>query len=223
MALVAAALEAHELYRFYHVGDDETFALRGVSLDVQAGEFVAIVGPSGSGKSTLISCLAGLDDPDGGWVAVAGQRITRRPQSERDRIRARHIGILLQSGNLLDHLTVQGNLEAVLQFSGRSSRSQATESALSSVGVAGRAGAYPDQLSGGELARASFAVAVVNEPAVLLLDEPTGEVDAANEAIVLQLVAERTKQGCASVIVTHSEAVASAADRVLHLVDGRLQ
>jgi putative ABC transport system ATP-binding protein len=220
---VAAALEAHELYRFYHVGDDETFALRGVSLEVQAGEFVAIVGPSGSGKSTLISCLAGLDDPDGGWVAVAGQRITRRPQAERDRMRARYIGILLQAGNLLDHLTVQGNLEAVLHFSGRSSRSQATESALSSVGVAGRAGAYPDQLSGGELARASFAVAVVNEPAVLLLDEPTGEVDAANEAIVLQLVAERTKQGCASVIVTHSEAVASAADRVLHLVDGRLE
>jgi putative ABC transport system ATP-binding protein len=220
---VTAALEAHELYRFYHVGDDETFALRGVSLDVQAGEFVAIVGPSGSGKSTLISCLAGLDDPDGGWVAVAGQRITRRPQAERDRIRARHIGIVLQAGNLLDHLTVQGNLEAVLQFSGGSSRSQATESALSAVGVAGRAGAYPDQLSGGELARASFAVAVVNEPAVLLLDEPTGEVDAANEAIVLQLVAERTKRGCASVIVTHSEAVASAADRVLHLVDGRLE
>jgi putative ABC transport system ATP-binding protein len=219
---VAAALEACELYRFYHVGDDETFALRGVSLTVEAGEFVAIIGPSGSGKSTLISCLAGLDDPDGGWVAVAGERMTRRPQAERDRIRARHIGILLQNGNLLDHLTVQGNLEAVRSFSGHSSKA-ATEAALSSVGVAGRARAYPDQLSGGELARASFAVAVVNEPAVLLLDEPTGEVDTANEAIVLQLVTERVKQGCASVIVTHSEAVASAADRVLHLVDGRLE
>lgn len=219
---MSPALEAHELYRFYHVGDDETFALRGVSFDVQAGEFVAVVGPSGSGKSTLISCLTGLDDPDGGWVAVAGERMTRRPQSDRDRIRSRYIGILLQSGNLLDHLTVRDNLEAVRTFTGPSSKA-AVEEALNSVGIAARASAYPDQLSGGELARASFAVAVANDPAVLLLDEPTGEVDAANEEIVLQLIAGRTKQGCASVIVTHSEAVASAADRVLRLVDGRLK
>src|SRR5439155_10626107 len=102
----------HELYRFYHTGDDETFALRGVSLSVAEGETVAVMGPSGSGKSTLLSCLAGLDDPDGGYVTVAGQRITRRPESVRAAMRARWIGILLQFANSLEHLTVLDNVRA---------------------------------------------------------------------------------------------------------------
>src|SRR5215471_13039756 len=105
-------LHAKELYRFFHAGDDETFALRGVSLTVQAGEMVAVVGPSGSGKSTLLACLAGLDEPDGGHVLIAGQRITRRHEATRAALRARWIGILLQSGNLLEHLSVTQNIEA---------------------------------------------------------------------------------------------------------------
>src|SRR5439155_16852564 len=104
-----AVLEANDLYRFYHAGDDETFALRGVSLTVATGEILAVVGPSGSGKSTLLACLAGLDEPDGGSVSVAGARITRRPEAQRAGLRARWIGILQQSGNLLDHLSVENN------------------------------------------------------------------------------------------------------------------
>jgi putative ABC transport system ATP-binding protein len=220
---IAACLEAHDLYRFYHASEDETLALRGVSLSVFPGETVAIVGPSGSGKSTLINCLAGLDEPDAGWVGVMGERMTRRPEAERAALRARHVGILVQSGNLLDHLCVADNLKLAICLAGGRRRRVDVEAALSAVGLAARAHALPAQLSGGELARAGLALALINEPAVLLADEPTGEVDAANEAHLLELLGERARNGGANLIVTHSQAVAAAADRVLRLVDGRLE
>jgi putative ABC transport system ATP-binding protein len=219
---VAACLEAHDLYRFYHASEDETLALRGVSLSVFPGETVAIVGPSGSGKSTLINCLAGLDEPDAGWVGVMGERMTRRPEADRAALRARCVGILVQSGNLLDHLRVADNLKLAICLAGGRKRRVDVEAALSAVGLAARAHALPAQLSGGELARAGLALALINEPAVLLADEPTGEVDVANEAHLLELLGERARNGGANLIVTHSQAVASAADRVLRLVDGRL-
>jgi putative ABC transport system ATP-binding protein len=219
--LAQPALEAHDLYRFYHAGEDETLALRGVSFTVQPGEIVAIVGPSGSGKSTLLNCLAGLDEPDGGWVAVGGKRLTRRTEEERAALRGRSIGVLLQSGNLLDHLTVRDNLMLAMRLAGRGRGERATE-LLERVGIAGRQHALPAQLSGGELARAGLALALVNDPAVLLADEPTGEVDAANERRLLQLLAERAGWGGATVVVTHSAAVANAAHRTLVLKDGRL-
>ncbi len=217
-----ARLQAHELYRFYHAGEDETLALRGVSLSLLPGETVAIVGPSGSGKSTLINCLAGLDEPDGGWVEVMGQRMTRRPEAMRSRLRAQHIGILLQSGNLFEHLTIDDNL-ALAQFLAGTQRTPRANAALAAVGVASRARAMPAQLSGGELARAGLALATVNQPAILVADEPTGEVDSASEAVVLELFRERARNGGANLVVTHSDAVAAMADRVLRLVDGRLQ
>jgi putative ABC transport system ATP-binding protein len=217
-----AALEAHDLYRFYHAGEDETLALRGVSLAIAPGETVAIIGPSGSGKSTLLACLAGLDEPDGGWVAIAGERLTRRPQAERARMRSRRIGVLRQAGNLLDQLTITQNLMVVMELAGDSDRERAL-AALASVGIAHRADALPSQLSGGELARAGLAVALINDPAILLADEPTGEVDAVNEEMLLDLLAERAAEGGAALIVTHSPAVAAVCDRVLHLVDGRLR
>src|SRR5258708_7430598 len=110
MVGVTSTLDAHDLYRFYHAGDDETLALRGVSLAVEAGELVAITGPSGSGKTTLLACLAGLDEPDGGMVRIAGKPLSRRSEQERTRLRARSIGMLFQSVNLIQHLTVTGNV-----------------------------------------------------------------------------------------------------------------
>jgi len=219
---IAACLEAHDLYRFYHASEDETLALRGVSLSLSPGETVAVVGPSGSGKSTLINCLAGLDEPDAGWVGVMGERMTRRPEADRAALRARHVGILVQSGNLLDHLCVADNLKLATCLAGGRKRRVDVAAALSAVGLAARAQALPAQLSGGELARAGLALALINEPAVLLADEPTGEVDAANEAHLLKLLGDRAREGGANLIVTHSQAVATAADRVLRLVDGRL-
>jgi putative ABC transport system ATP-binding protein len=214
-------LEAQELYRFFHAGDDETFALRGVSMQVSPGEMVAIVGPSGSGKSTLLSCLAGLDEPDGGYVRVAGHRITRRPEARRAEIRSRTIGVLLQSGNLLEHLTVAQNITAA-QALAREADASSVETLLSGVGLAERVHARPATLSGGEAARAGLAVALANDPPLLLADEPTGEVDHANETLLLDLLRARADAGHAVVLVTHSDRAAGVADRTIHLHDGRI-
>jgi putative ABC transport system ATP-binding protein len=217
----ARVLEAHDLYRFYHAGDDETFALRGVNLSVASGEIVAVVGPSGSGKSTLLSCLAGLDEPDGGHVTVAGARITRRPEALRASLRARWIGVLSQSGNLLDHLTVRQNI-LITQSLARGSDGPAPDDLLAEVGLSDRASARPSTLSGGEAARAGLAVALANDPPILLADEPTGEVDERNERLLLDLLRQRASLGAAIVLVTHSGRAADAADRIIGLEDGRL-
>ena len=219
----AAVLEASDLYRFYHAGDDETFALRGVSLTVNTGEILAVVGPSGSGKSTLLACLAGLDEPDGGSVSVAGARITRRPEAQRADLRARWIGVLQQSGNLLDHLSVANNVRAARALVRSTDQPQASiASLLADVGLAERAHARPATLSGGEAARAGLAVALANDPPLLLADEPTGEVDEVNEQLILDILRRRADAGQAVVIVTHSARAAVEADRTVHLNDGRI-
>jgi len=211
------AVEARGLYRFFHAGDEETLALKGVSLQVGPGELVAIVGPSGSGKSTLLACLAGLDEPDGGTVWVVGERLSHRPEAERAAARARRIGLLFQSGNLLEHLTVEQNITLAQRVAGRPA---AAAGLLEAVALAGRARAWPAALSGGEAARAGLAVALANDPAIVLADEPTGELDAANEQRVLALLTERADAGGAVVVVSHSPAVAAVADRTIRLHDG---
>jgi putative ABC transport system ATP-binding protein len=238
---MGVVLQARDLYRFYHTGPQETFALRGVSLELRAGEVVAIVGPSGSGKSTLLGCLAGLEDPDGGAVTVNGERISRVAEPVRAAIRGRRIGVLLQSGNLLAHLRVRDNIRAA-QWLGRGGPARSVgerretpagpggtsvarttaDELLGRVGLAHRASAWPTELSGGEAARAGLAVALANDPPVLLADEPTGETDATNETAILALIRERADAGGAVLVVTHSRRVAAAADRTLRLIDGRL-
>src|SRR6266567_4085804 len=196
-------LEATELYRFFHTGDDAVVALRGVGITLDAGEFTALRGPSGSGKSTLLACLAGIDEPDGGTVLVLGERMTRRPEPERARLRARHLGMLMQSGNLFEHLTVWGNIRLQMQISGRD-RPDEVDGLLSSLGLDGLAGVLPTQLSGGEAARAGLAVALAAKPSILLCDEPTAEVDAATEQRVIDHFVEICRGGTAVLIVTHS-------------------
>ncbi|MFN2604134.1 MAG: ABC transporter ATP-binding protein [Gemmatimonadaceae bacterium] len=215
------AIEARELYRFYHVDDVETQALRGVTMEVNPGETVAVVGPSGSGKSTLMACLAGLDDPDGGFVYVNGERLTRRDERTRTKMRAQLIGLLLQSGNLFDHLTVDQNVGLNMHFAGQHDPSRVSE-VLELVGISARRHAYPTQLSGGEASRAGLAVAVAPRPPVLLADEPTGEVDSATEERILAIFDDHRKNGGASVIVSHSEAIARRADRIVRLQDGKV-
>ena len=221
MTMDRPAIEARELYRFYHIGDDETQALRGVSLSVQPKEIVAVVGPSGSGKSTLIACLAGLDEPDGGFVYVNGERLSRRDEKARTSLRSRQIGILLQSGNLFDHLTVDQNVRLKMQLAGQRESSRVGE-VLEMVGISKRRHAYPTQLSGGEASRAGLAVALAPRPPILIADEPTGEVDAETEQLILDAFHEHRQAGGAILIVTHSDAIAAKADRVVHLQDGKI-
>ncbi|MFH9983837.1 ABC transporter ATP-binding protein [Streptomyces sp. NPDC017179] len=213
------ALTARDLYRFFRAGEEETLALRGVSLRVAHGETVAVVGPSGAGKSTLLSCLAGLDEPSGGEVHVDGVRISHRSETERARLRARHIGALLQTRNLLPHLSVRDNVR-LAQGALRGRPATSAERLLDQVGLEKRRHALPRQLSGGELARAGLAVALANSPAVLLADEPTGELDGGTEQLVLQMLRDRAKDGCAVLIVTHSAEAVRIADRVIRLDDG---
>ena len=216
------ALEAVDLYRFYHAGDTEILALRGVSLELTPSSMTAIVGPSGSGKSTLIACLAGLDEPDGGHVSVRGARMSRRPESERAALRAGTIGILLQSDNLFAHLNVDDNVRVAQLLGRRKDDVPARSALLEAVDLVGTQRRYPATLSGGEAARAGLAVALAAEPAILLADEPTGEVDAENEAAILRMLRARRDAGMAILVATHSDVLACAADRVLRLRDGRL-
>jgi putative ABC transport system ATP-binding protein len=258
MAMTDTGLRADRVYRFYRAGDEETLAVQGVTLDLVAGELVALCGPSGSGKSTLMSCLAGIEEPSGGTVWVAGERMSGRTEAERARIRARRVGAMSQTGNLFGHLTVLGNLRLAQSLvrgrgvarrrqppEGHSAASSAAGTAqepgadsptasadrtnlpdpaelLDELGISARAHAWPDQLSGGELARASLAVALANRPGVLLADEPTGELDEASEVRLLSLLRRRAESGAAVLVASHSRAVARAADRVLYLEDGHL-
>lgn len=215
------ALEAHEIYRFFHVGDDETAALRGVSLRLSRGETVAIVGPSGSGKSTLLACLTGLDEPDGGYVEVAGTRLSRRPETERAGLRAAHFGILLQAGNLFPHLTVQQNIRLQMLLAGKPDRRRVSE-LLDSLGLLARADAFPTELSGGETARAGLGVALAADPPILVADEPTAEIDRFAETQLIDHFETRRRKGLATLIATHSDALARHADRIVRLRDGKV-
>jgi putative ABC transport system ATP-binding protein len=216
-----SVLEAFDIYRFYHAAEEETLALRGVSLQVNAGESLAIQGPSGSGKSTLLACLSGIDEPDGGYVSVLGERITRRPEAVRAKMRARTIGILLQSGNLVEHLSIEDNIELQMALAGRPNAPYRNE-LIERVGLAHRRHARPEHISGGEAARAGLAVALAAKPKVLLADEPTGEVDRETERRILELLDAYLEKGGAILVVTHSSVLAAWADRTVRLCDGRI-
>ncbi|MDX6671876.1 MAG: putative transport system ATP-binding protein [Solirubrobacteraceae bacterium] len=220
---MSAPLEAESLYRFFHAGDDETLALQGVSLRVDRGEVVSVTGPSGSGKSTLLSCLAGLDEPDGGMVRVDGERLTRRTEEERARLRGHAIGVLFQQSNLVNHLSVTDNFAVAQRLGGRTTDAAWRTEVLERCGISARAHARPAQLSGGELARAGLAVALANDPSVVLADEPTAEVDQDTATRVLELLRERAAAGAAVLVVTHSPAVSRVADREIALRDGRVE
>jgi putative ABC transport system ATP-binding protein len=212
-------LRAENVYRFYRSGDEETLAVRGVSLSLFPGELVCLAGPSGSGKSTLLACLAGTDEPSGGTVWVADHRMSGRTEAARAGLRSRYLGTMSQSGDLLAHLTLRDNLRLVRRIGGH--RGHAPD-LLDELGIEARAAAWPHQLSGGELARAALAVALANEPPVLLADEPTSELDAGTEQRLLALLRRRAEAGCAVLVASHSAAVRRVADRVLVLDDGAL-
>jgi putative ABC transport system ATP-binding protein len=200
--------------------------LRGLDLTVGSGEFVAILGESGSGKSTLLNLIAGLDRPDEGEVAIGGLPLSALDDDARTEIRRRQLGFVFQAFHILPHLSAGQNVELPLVLTGvpAAARRQRCLAMLAAVGLADRAGSLPRELSGGELQRVAVARALVHNPALVLADEPTGNLDPDTAAVVLALLARQVReQGAAGVLVTHSGAAAACADRVLRLKDGRLQ
>lgn len=216
-----AVLEATGLHRFFRRGGEEVAALRDVSVTLMPGDTVAVVGPSGSGKSTLLNLLAGLDDPDGGSVVVAGERLSHESPTGQARLRSRLIGVLTQASGLVEHLDVLGNLRLAASFRPGRHRDSELRDILEAVLLADRAHSRPSTLSGGETARANLAVALSGGPRLLLADEPTAEVSTEEEAVLLDLLRTLQPEDGATLLVTHSAAVAGAADRVLHLRDGK--
>jgi putative ABC transport system ATP-binding protein len=218
----APVLEAVGLHRFFRRAGEEVAALKDVSLSLRPGETVAVVGPSGSGKSTLLNLMAGLDDPDGGFVRVDGHPLSHEPTTRQARLRGELIGVLTQSSGLVEHLDVLGNLKLAASYRHTPTSTDDLLALLEGTLLVDRAAARPSTLSGGETARANLAVALAGGPLLLLADEPTAEVSRQEETTLLELLRTHQPEDGATVIVTHSAAVAAAADRVLQLLDGRM-
>jgi ABC-type lipoprotein export system ATPase subunit len=205
-------------------GREEVAALAGVSLEVEKGEFVALVGPSGSGKSTLLHLAGGLDQPDAGRVLLGERDLSVLSAGERATIRRREVGFVFQFFHLIPTLTVAENVELPLLLDGVRGRRGHVRVLLERMGLGGRAEHLPGELSGGEMQRAAIARALVAEPELILADEPTGNLDSATGRTILDVLAEHVSDaGAALLMVTHDETAAAAAGRVLHLRDGQLE
>jgi putative ABC transport system ATP-binding protein len=218
-----ALIEARGLVKHYVAGS-VTAALRGVSLTVQPGEFVAIMGPSGCGKSTLLHMLGGLDRPTEGEVHLRGQRIDNLNEAKRAVLRRNDIGFVFQFFNLIGNFTVADNVDMPALLTGLSKHETAQRRAtlLKELGIADKADKIPAQLSGGERQRVALARALINRPAVLLADEPTGNLDTANTRDVLALLTRYHAAGQTIVMVTHDPDVAGIADRIVTMRDGQI-
>jgi len=224
MDTTAPMLSLTGVRKVFYTDEVETHALDNINLAIRDGEYVAIAGPSGCGKSTLLSILGLLDTPSEGRYALNGQMVEGLTLAERARVRNREIGFIFQSFNLIGDLTVLENVELPLTYRGMrpaERRTRATE-ALERVGMAHRARHLPSQLSGGQQQRVAVARAVAGEPAILLADEPTGNLDSKNGEAVMELLAELHQGGATICMVTHDARYASHAERSIHLFDGRV-
>lgn len=219
-----ALIEVQRVTKVYRLGDNEVRALDRVSTTIEAGEFVAIIGPSGSGKSTLMHILGCLDTPTEGAVILDGVTVTSASTRDLPAIRNQKIGFVFQSFNLLPKLDIQQNVELPLVYSGIAGKERAARAAaaLEAVGLAERRHHRPSQLSGGQNQRAAIARALVNSPAIILADEPTGNLDTTTGAAVLELLHDLHRQGRTIAIVTHDPGIARLAQRQIVIRDGRI-
>jgi putative ABC transport system ATP-binding protein len=217
-------LELRQVSKVYGQGAAQVHALREVSLDVAPGTMVAVMGPSGSGKSTLLTIAGSLEDPTNGQVLVAGRDLAAMSPNDKARLRRQSIGYVFQDFNLLPGLTAAENVALPLELDGVGARKarEAGLRALTDLGLADRASNYPDQLSGGERQRVAIARAVVGDRQLLLADEPSGALDSANSDAVMRMIHAACRQGVAAVVVTHDAQLASWADRVVFIRDGRI-
>ena len=217
-------IKIEKLTKVFRTENVETTALNGVSLEVKAGEFVAIMGPSGCGKSTLLSILGLLDNADEGRYYLDGKEVGHLKEKERTQYRKGRIGFVFQSFNLIDELTVEENVELQLKYLkvSRVERKKRVEEILRKMNLSQRATHYPQQISGGQQQRVAIARAVVGKPQLILADEPTGNLDSQNGHDVMELLLRLNDEGTTIVMVTHSQHDAAYAHRVIHLLDGEI-
>ncbi len=220
---MAAIIQAEDVRKTYHVGKVEVAALRGVSMSADQGEFVSIVGPSGSGKSTLFYILGGLTRADSGRVVIDGEDFARLSDAERTRMRKRKIGFVFQKFNLLPTLTAGGNIQIAQDISGRNSDPAYLRKITEMLGIARRLDHRPSELSGGEQQRVALARALIHRPAIVLADEPTGNLDSQNSEIVLRMLRDSNKElGQTILMITHNPEAARYGDRIIHMRDGHI-
>ena len=217
-------LSIRDLSRVYRTDTVETCALDGVDLDIQAGEFVAIMGPSGCGKSTLLNVIGMLDSPTSGSYLFNGQEVGDKSESELAHIRKQNIGFIFQSFNLVDELSVRENIELALLYHdvAASARRSRVDEVMDKVGIAHRARHRPSQLSGGQQQRVAVARALVGNPKLILADEPTGNLDTQHGDEVMKMLQSLNREGSTIAMVTHSAAHADYAGRVVNMLDGRI-
>ena len=223
--MMTPIVETYDLWKVYPMNGTGFEALRGVNLTVRAGELVALVGPSGSGKSTLLHVLGAMDTPTRGEVRLNGRSLAQMSDAERTRLRCREIGFVFQTFNLLPMLSALENVEIALRLAGVPGRERHVRAAelLERVGLGERMRHLPRQLSGGERQRVAIARALANRPALLLADEPTGNLDSATGESIVALLRQLNDQGQTIVLVTHNAEVANQAGRMLQMKDGQLQ
>ena len=216
-------IKISNLDKIYRTDEVETVALNKLSLDVKEGEFVAVMGPSGCGKSTLLNILGLLDDPDNGSFSFNGIEVSHFNERQRAQLRKKNIGFVFQSFNLIDELTVYENVELPLIYTGASAvdRKKSVENVLDKMQIMHRRNHYPQQLSGGQQQRVAVARAVVNNPRLILADEPTGNLDSSNGNEVMQLLSDLNETGTTIVMVTHSEHDARYSHRIIRMLDGQ--
>jgi putative ABC transport system ATP-binding protein len=214
-----------EVTKIYPMGSTEVHALDGVTMGVRAGEYLAIMGPSGSGKSTMMNIIGCLDTPSGGYYQLRGQEIRDRDDDELARIRNQEIGFIFQTFNLLPRADALHNVELPLIYAGRAKRERRDRAVemLELVGLGDRMHHKPNQLSGGQRQRVAIARALVNRPAIVLADEPTGNLDTKTGEEILALLREIHARGNTVIVVTHEEDIAARSDRIIRLRDGRIE
>ena len=216
-------ITVENLEKFYRTEEVQTVALNKLSFKVKEGEFVAVMGPSGCGKSTLLNILGLLDDPDGGSFVFNGTEVSGFNERKRANLRKHNIGFVFQSFNLIDELTVFENVELPLIYTGvkKADRKERVHQVLEKMGIMHRRNHFPQQLSGGQQQRVAVARAVVNNPKLILADEPTGNLDSSNGNEVMDLLTELNEQGTTIIMVTHSEHDAKYSHRIIRLLDGQ--
>ncbi len=217
-------IEVRDVWKIYGEGDAQVFALRGVTLSIEKGDFIAIMGPSGSGKSTLMHILGLLDTPTKGKVIIKGKDVSTLSEDERALIRRKTVGFVFQQYNLSPSLNALENVELPMLFAGvpKEQRRKRAKELLEMVGLGHRLYHYPNQLSGGQQQRVAIARALANDPEVILADEPTGNLDTKTGERIIELFKDLHRKGKTIVIVTHDPDVASAAEKIVHIRDGKI-